>query len=223
MDLATRGLSEQRALASVVRLLDSGRIRIGNECYARSNRSFGATTLLQRHAKLSGDRLTLRFRAKSGKLCTFSVTDRGLARFIKRMQDLPGQHLFQYIGEDGAVWPINSSDVNQYIRETMDSDFSAKDFRTWTASALAFEWLLQRTDAMKHHDLFAFVAEHLGNTPAIARKSYIHPALVALAKGKSARQTALELPRRTRWMSRYERGLLAFLEKFTQEGAAELP
>ena len=215
-DLATRGLSEQRALACVVRLLDSGRIRIGNEHYARSNRSFGATTLLQRHATLRGDRLTLQFRAKSGKLCTFCVTDRGLARFIKRMQDLPGQHLFQYVGEDGAAWPISSSDVNRYIRETTDADFSAKDFRTWTASALAFEWLHGRTAGMTCTDLFSFVAEHLGNTPAIARKSYIHPALVDMAKAKDWAKATLSLPRRTRWLSRYERGLLAFLERLDQ-------
>lgn len=212
-DLATRGLTEQRAVASVVRLLDSGCIRIGNECYARSNRSFGATTLLQRHARINGQRLTLRFRAKSGKLCTLNVTDRGLVRFVKRVQDLPGQHLFQYIGEDGEVWPINSSDVNQYIRETMDADFSAKDFRTWAASVLAFEWLLERTDGMKLADLLAFVAEHLGNTPAIARKAYIHPALVEMASAASTDMPTIALPRRTRWLSREERGLIAYLGK----------
>lgn len=212
-DLAGRALTEQRAVASVVRLLDSGRIRVGNECYARSNGSFGATTLLQRHAQVNGRRLTLRFHAKSGKLCTLNVTDRDLVRFVKRMQDLPGQHLFQYIGEDGAVWPINSSDVNQYIRETMDADFSAKDFRTWAASVLAFEWLLGQSDGMRLTDLLAFVAEHLGNTPAIARKAYIHPALVEMASTASAGLPALRLPRRTRWLSREERGLIACLDK----------
>lgn len=211
-DLAARALTEQRAIASVVRLLDSGRIRVGNECYARSNRSFGATTLLQRHAQVNGQRLTLRFRAKSGKICTLNVTDRGLARFVKRVQDLPGQHLFQYIGEDGEVWPVNSSDVNQYIRQTMDADFSAKDFRTWAASVLAFEWLLARTDGMKLTDLLSFVATHLGNTPAIARKAYIHPALVEMAGTKPADMPAFSLPRRTRWLSREERGLIAYLD-----------
>jgi len=211
-DLAIPGLSRQRALASIVRLLDSGRIRIGNECYARSNRSFGATTLLQRHASVSGNRLTLRFRAKSGKLCTFSVTDRGLVRFVKRMQDLPGQHLFQYVAEDGAIWPINSSDVNHYIKETMKADFSAKDFRTWTASVLAFEWLLQRADGMTLGQMLAFVATHLGNTPAIARKSYIHPMLIEMAKDAPANPLAIILPRRTHWLSREERGLIALLD-----------
>jgi len=211
-DLATRSLSRQRALASIVRLLDSGRIRVGNECYARSNKSFGATTLLQRHASLSGNRLTLRFRAKSGKLCTFSVTDRGLVRFVRRMQDLPGQHLFQYIGEDGAIWPISSSDVNHYIKETMKADFSAKDFRTWTASVLAFEWLRERTVGTALGEMLAFVAQHLGNTPAIARKSYIHPMLIEMAKGTPAAALANPLPRRTRWLSREERGLIALLD-----------
>jgi len=214
-DLAARGLTEQRAVASVVRLLDSGRIRIGNECYARSNGSFGATTLLQRHAEVHGQRLMLRFRAKSGKLCTLNVTDRGLARFVKRVQDLPGQHLFQYIGDDGEVWPINSSDVNQYIREAMNADFSAKDFRTWAASVLAFEWLLGRTEGMKLADLLSFVAEHLGNTPAIARKAYIHPALIEMAVAVPTDMSALGLPRRTRWLSREERGLIAYLDKLS--------
>jgi len=212
-DLATRGLTERRAVASVVRLLDSGRIRIGNECYAQSNSSFGATTLLRKHARINGQRLMLRFRAKSGKLCTLNVTDRGLVRFVKRVQDLPGQHLFQYIGEDGEVWPINSSDVNHYIHETMAAEFSAKDFRTWAASALAFEWLLGRREGMKLTDLLAFVADHLGNTPAIARKAYIHPALIEMAGAPLTGKAALPLPRRTKWLSREERGLIAYLDK----------
>jgi len=220
-DLATRGLTEQRAVASVVRLLDSGRIRIGNECYAQANSSFGATTLLRRHARINGQRLMLRFRAKSGKLCTLNVTDRGLIRFVKRVQDLPGQHLFQYIGEDGAIWPINSSDVNQYIHETMAAEFSAKDFRTWAASVLAYEWLLTRTKGMKLADLLAFVADHLGNTPAIARKAYIHPALIAVASAPLLDQPALSLPRRTKWLSREERGLIVYLDQ--QENLSAAP
>lgn len=212
-DLAERGLTEERAIASVIRLLDSGRIRVGNECYARSNRSFGATTLLHRHVRLNGQRLTLRFRAKSGKLSTFDVTDRGLVRFVKRVQDLPGQHLFQYIGEGGQTWPINSTDVNRYIRETMKADFSAKDFRTWAASVLAFQSLLSRTTDMKLADLLSFVADHLGNTPAIARKAYVHPSLIELARTPSTDLRALKLPRCTKWLSREERGLIAYLDK----------
>lgn len=211
-DLAKRSLTKERALACVVRLLDSGRIRIGNQSYARANKSFGATTLLQRHARLRGDRLTLRFRAKSGKLCTFSVTDRGLIRFVKTMQDLPGQHLFQYLGDGGAIWPINSSDVNLYIKDAMKAEFSAKDFRTWRASVLAYEWLRQRREGMTLKQMLAFVAEHLGNTPAIARKSYIHPLLIDMAQTSSSRASEAPLPRSTRWLSREERGLIALMD-----------
>lgn len=215
-DLARRGLSAERAIASIVRLLDSGRIRVGNEQYVQANGSFGATTLRMRHARLGSDRLTLRFRAKSGKLCTFSVSDRGLVRFVKQMQDLPGQHLFQYLGEGGEPVPISSSDVNAYIRETMGGDFTAKHFRTWAASALAFEWLVEshrRGGKGTLRDMLAHVAEHLGNTPAIARKSYIHPALIACARSGEGLDLGAGLPRRTRWLSRYERGLAAFLAR----------
>jgi DNA topoisomerase-1 len=210
-DLKARNLSRQRAIASIVRLLDSGRIRVGNEVYARSNRSFGATTLLSRHAKLKDGRLTLRFKAKSGKTCEISVTDRGLVRFVKQVQDLPGQHLFQYVREDGQVATIGSSDVNEYVRDVTGADFTAKNFRTWRASALAFEWLVtRREDGIK--PMLAFVSEHLCNTPAIARKSYVHPALIEAARRDDASlQKGRKLPRQTKWMTRYERGLIEFL------------
>jgi len=210
-DLRRRTLSAERALASVVRLLNSGRIRVGNEAYARENRSFGATTLRMRHARIEQGRLTLRFKAKSGKTCALRVSDRGLVRFIKQMQDLPGQHLFQYMRDDGTPCPIGSREVNAYIREAMGEDFTAKHFRTWRASALAFEWLAtQQTTGLD--PMLAFVASELCNTPAIARKSYVHPALIDLAKTDvQAFRAQLRLPRRTRWLSRYERGLMAYL------------
>ncbi len=210
-DLKGKGLSQARAIASIVRLLDSGRIRIGNEVYARSNRSFGATTLLSRHAQLKGGRLTLRFKAKSGKTCEICVTDRGLVRFVKQVQDLPGQHLFQYVREDGQVSTIGSSDVNDYVRDAAGADFTAKNFRTWRASALAYEWLVtQQGGGIK--PMLAFVAEHLCNTPAIARKSYVHPALIEKARsGDDLLGDGHKLPRKTKWMTRYERGLIDFL------------
>lgn len=211
-DLTGRDLSQQRAIASIVRLLDSGRIRVGNEAYVKSNKSFGATTLRMRHVSIAAGKLQLRFKAKSGKLCTLRVSDRGLIRFVRQMQDLPGQHLFQYVRDDGEICPVSSSDVNAYIRETMGADFTAKNFRTWTASALAFEWLAERSGGGLNA-MLAFVAEHLGNTPAIARKSYIHPALLDMAKdGGHPLHTGVKLPRRTRWLSRHERGLIAYLE-----------
>jgi DNA topoisomerase-1 len=210
-DLKTRNLSRPRAIASIVRLLDSGRIRVGNEVYARSNRSFGATTLLARHAQLKGGRLTLRFKAKSGKTCEICVTDRGLVRFVKQVQDLPGQHLFQYVRDDGQIATIGSSDVNDYVRDATGADFTAKNFRTWRASALAFEWLVtQKEGGIK--PMLTFVSEHLCNTPAIARKSYVHPALIEAARrGDAFLHKNRKLPRQTKWMTRYERGLLDFL------------
>jgi len=218
-DLTGRALSPERAIASVVQLLDSGRIRVGNEAYAKTNRSFGATTLRRRHAKLTGGRLMLRFKAKSGKLCEIGMTDRRLIRFVRQMQDLPGQHLFQYLREDGAPSPVTSSDVNAYLRETMGGDFTAKHFRTWRASVLAFEWLSQDKGSPLSA-LLAHVAGHLGNTPAIARKSYIHPALIDLARnGATDFRKDLRLPRKTRWLSRHERGLIAWLEEQEAQGA----
>ena len=211
-DLAERSWIPERAVASIIRLLDSGRIRVGNEEYARTNHSFGATTLLNRHAKLAANRLTLRFKAKSGKQCTLNVTDRGLVRFVKQVQDLPGQHLFQYLDGEGKPHPISSSEVNDYIRETTQGDFTAKNFRTWAASALAFEWLAENEHGSLR-DMLAHVAEHLGNTPAVARKSYVHPALVELAKSGDREAVTDNLPRQTHWLTRYERGLLTFLEK----------
>lgn len=211
-DLAKRSLTPERAVASIVRLLDSGRIRVGNEEYARANHSFGATTLLNRHAKLASGRLTLRFKAKSGKLCTLSVTDRGLIRFVKQVQDLPGQHLFQYLDGEGNPHPISSSEVNDYLRETTQGDFTAKNFRTWAASALAFEWLVEN-GAGTLRDMLAHIAEHLGNTPAVARQSYVHPALIELAKSGARNGVSDNLPRPTQWLTRYERGLLDFLDR----------
>jgi DNA topoisomerase-1 len=211
-DLTGRDLTQQRAIASIVRLLDSGRIRVGNEAYARSNKSFGATTLRMRHARVAGKKLMLRFKAKSGKLCEIGMTDNRLIRFVKQMQDLPGQHLFQYLREDGEPAPITSSDVNGYIRETMGADFTAKNFRTWRASALAFEWLAEESGTGMN-DMLAYVAEHLCNTPAIARKSYVHPVLIEIAKERPiAFRKGLKLPRKTRWLNRHERGLVECLE-----------
>ncbi len=213
-DLATRRLSRERAIASVLRLLDSGRIRVGNEAYVRSNRSFGATTLRMRHARLNGSKLLLRFKAKSGKQCQITMTDSLLIRFVKRMQDLPGQHLFQYLDDDGTPCPVTSSDVNAYIHETMGEDFTAKHFRTWRGSVLAYEWL--RGGGEKGlAAMLAFVSEHLCNTPAIARKSYIHPALVERARNDGP---PLPVPRQTRWLSRHERGLIAYLEGISGPG-----
>lgn len=219
-DLASPRLSRERAIASVVRLLDSGQIRVGNEAYAKANQSFGATTLRMRHAEVRGGDLRLRFKAKSGKLRDMRITDRGLARFVRRMQDLPGQHLFQYLGEDGEACPVTSGDVNDYLRATMGEDFTAKHFRTWHASALAFALLAGAEEQVTLKQLLAEVSGRLGNTPAIARKSYVHLAVLALVDGQSAWRAGLRLPRETRWLTRQERGLIELLEG--APGAAKL-
>lgn len=211
-DLSAPRLTRERCIAGVVRLLDGGGIRIGNEAYVRANKSFGATTLRMRHAEVKGQVLRLRFRAKSGKEREMRITDRSLARFVRKMQDLPGQHLFQYVDDSGEACPIGSGEVNAWLRETMGDDFTAKHFRTWRASALAFGLLAEARQKLTLKTLLEQVSEHLGNTPAIARKSYVHPAVLALVDDQEAWRASLRLPRATRWLSRGERGLIDLLE-----------
>lgn len=213
-DMAARRLTRERAVASVVALLDTGAIRVGNECYVRDNGSYGATTLRNRHARIEGRVLRLRFRGKSGKMRELICSDTTLVRCVRRMQDLPGQHLFQYVEDDGAITPVGSDDVNAYLRETMGEEFTARNFRTWTASVLGFEMLMAALGGSLKAILEA-VAERLGNTPAIARKSYIHPAIIGAATDADLAAALLPatLPRRTQWLSREERGLIAFLHK----------
>ncbi|EIZ80653.1 hypothetical protein WSK_0626 [Novosphingobium sp. Rr 2-17] len=220
-DLEGRGLKRERAIASVVALLDTGAIRVGNEAYARANKSFGATTLRNRHAKIEHGTLRLRFKGKSGKLHEIDCDDAALVRCVRKMQDLPGQNVFQYVDEDGHAVPVDSHDVNEYLAETMRKGeakdeggdcFTAKHFRTWHASALAFA-RLQGDRALPLKALLEDVAQRLGNTPAIARKSYVHPLIIAAARGdKGAPELPDRLPAATKWLTREERGLLAFLE-----------
>lgn len=211
-ELACRALTRDRCIASIVRLLDTGGIRIGNEAYAQANNSFGATTLRMRHAEVTGQVLRLRFRAKSGKEREMRLTDRGLVRFVRKMQDLPGQHLFQYLDETGCACPVGSAEVNAWLRDVMGEDFTAKHFRTWRASVLGFAILANAKNRMPLKALLEEVSDHLGNTPAIARKSYVHPAVLALVEGQEEWRRTLRLPRATRWLSRHERGLIAHLE-----------
>jgi DNA topoisomerase-1 len=214
-DLRLRGLCRNKAVAAVVRLLDLGSIRVGNEQYAQANKSFGATTLRKRHAKVKGQTLRLQFRAKSGKLRVLTITDGSLSRFVKSCQDLPGQHLFRWVDPAGETHPVTSTDVNCYIREAMGEDFTAKHFRTWGASVIAFEALASAEAYIGLKAMLEPVTEALGNTPAIARKSYVHPRLIELARSRdvqAAFREDLHLPRRARYLSRAERGLIAFLE-----------
>ena len=211
-DLAGISLTRERIVASVVRLLDLGAIRVGNEQYASANKSYGATTLRQRHAEVTGKTLKLRFKAKSGVLRELSLTDGHLARLVRRMQDLPGQHLFQYVDGEQEYHPVTSGDVNDYLAETMGERFTAKSFRTWHASVLAFDILAHAEGQVSIKELTNEVAEHLGNTAAVTRKSYIHPALFELAERQGKWRAELKLPRATQWLSREERGLIELLE-----------
>lgn len=218
-DLAVRGVPRERALAAVVRLLDLSAIRIGNEQYAKSNDSYGATTLRADHAEVGRRKLELHFVGKGGKEHELAVEDADLAAAVLRMEDLADadeggdDHLFRYEDEEGEVRPVTSADVNAYLRETMGEAFTAKHFRTFHASSLAFERLATGREHVKLREMLEHVAEHLGNTPAIARKSYIHPAVIARIEGQEEWREGLRLPRQTQWLSRAERGLIAFLEE----------
>ncbi|HEY7464558.1 MAG TPA: DNA topoisomerase IB [Candidatus Limnocylindria bacterium] len=184
-DLRRPGLPRERVIAAVVRLLEKTRIRVGNEEYARENRSFGLTTMRDRHANIGSQRIRFRFRGKGGKVNDVEVSDARLARIVARCQDLPGQELFQYLDEDGEPRSIGSDDVNAYLQEITGHDFTAKDFRTWAGTVLAawalkeFEEVDSRAQA-KRNVVRAVeqVAEELGNTPAVSRKSYVHPSVI---------------------------------------------
>ena len=222
-DLRKRALSKDRAVAAVIRLLDGGHIRVGNEAYAEANQSFGATTLRKRHGKVTGSTLKLQYKGKSGKLRNLAITDRSLASTVRKMQDLDEQHLFAWLDADGEAHPVTSTDVNDYIKAATGTDFTAKNFRTWAASVAAFEALASAEADLSLKVMLAPVVERLGNTPAIARKSYVHPSLIDLVKkGQSAFRQALKLPRSKQHLSRTERGLIAFLEALPPATAAPI-
>ncbi|NJN17655.1 MAG: DNA topoisomerase IB [Oscillochloris sp.] len=191
-DLNARGLSRRRVAATVIRLLETTLIRVGNTEYARENRSFGLTTLRDRHVSIKGSRLHFRFRGKSGKSHEIELRDRRLARIVQRCQDIPGQELFQYHDDDGNRQTISSTDVNEYLRESGGAGFTAKDFRTWAGTiitALALERAGpaqgKRQTQRRISGAIREAAEALGNTPTICRNCYIHPAVLELyAAGK---------------------------------------
>lgn len=233
-------LARTLVLATVVRLLDTTYLRVGNEEYAATNRSYGLTTLRTRHVQVKGSQLKLRFRGKSGVWQEAELDDPRVARVVRRCQQLPGQELFQYEDEDGSLRTIGSSDVNDYLREithgAADSGgdhFTAKDFRTWHGTTLALE-LTRRActppEAATTADqsarysakaILAEVARQLGNTPAVCKKSYVHPAVLELGArlaggaepGLQAMWNRLGGPPSPRGLSAAERRLLAFLRK----------
>ena len=183
-DLARNGLDRQKVLAAIVRLLELTLIRVGNDEYARLNRSFGLTTLRDRHASVRGSSVRFRFRGKSGRLHEVGLRDRRLAAIVRRCQDLPGQELFQYVGEDGEPVDIASDDVNDYLR-SIAPEVTAKDFRTWAGTVLAYRALRAldppESDREATRNVVAAIRETaglLGNTPAVCRKAYVHPVVV---------------------------------------------
>ena len=184
-DLRKRKLQRETVLAAVVRLLDREHIRVGNEEYAKANKSFGLTTLRSRHVKRAGGKLKMRFPGKSGVIHEATITDRNLLRVVKKCQDLPGQTLFQYVNGDGIPQAITSADVNDYIRDATGGDFTAKHFRTWGASVIFFKQMLAKAEEKRLSLKTALepVADALGNTPAISRKSYVHPLLIDTLQG----------------------------------------
>jgi DNA topoisomerase I len=184
-DLQRPRLPREKVLATVVRLLETTLIRVGNEEYARDNGSFGLTTMRSRHVDVSGATLRFQFRGKGGKEHTVDVKDPRLARVVKRCQDLPGHELFQYIDEDGGRQTIDSADVNGYLREIAGEEFTAKDFRTWAGTVLAALALREVTAfrSVTHAKrnitrAIESVARQLGNTPTICRNCYVHPAVI---------------------------------------------
>jgi DNA topoisomerase I len=184
VDLKLPGLKREKVLATVVQLLERTFIRVGNDEYARQNKSFGLTTMKDHHVKVRGERLRFRFRGKGGVQHEVDVSDRRMAKIVRKLQDLPGQGLFQYVDDDGGLCDVTSEDVNNYLREVTGEDFTAKDFRTWagtvlTAMALnAQEKFSSKKEAKQNlKNAIAAAAKLLGNTPAICRKCYVHPAV----------------------------------------------
>ncbi|EHH68173.1 hypothetical protein GMO_15230 [Gluconobacter morbifer G707] len=184
-DLRRRGLDRERVLAAIVRIMERTMVRIGNDRYAKENRSYGLTTLRHRHAAVHGRHVTLDFRAKHGIEQHLDLDDPRLARIVSRLEDLPGQRLFQYVDEEGARHDIHSQDVNDYLRAVTGEDITAKDFRTWAATQLAaltlcaFSQYDTKARAKKQVvEAVKSVAAKLGNTPAVCRKSYINPCVL---------------------------------------------
>jgi DNA topoisomerase-1 len=222
-DLARPGLPREKVLATVVSLLESTLIRVGNEEYVKQNDSYGLTTLQEDHLRVTGDTVRFRFRGKSGRQHTVSLRDKKPARIMRQVRDLPGQELFHYVDDDGESVAISSHDVNAYLREIANDDFTAKDFRTWEgtlacALALASERVAAPSEGKARvAAAIKAAAERLGNTPAVCKKSYIHPGVIEefLANGaleliESRARAEAPSPHA---LSADESRVLAFIEK----------
>jgi DNA topoisomerase I len=222
-DLRRAELPREKVLAAIVSLLEQTRIRVGNEEYARENRSFGLTTLRDRHAKVRGARMVFTFEGKAGREHTVPLTDRRLAKIVKRCRELPGQVLFQYLDDDGRRTSVSSDDVNSYLTEITGKDFTAKDFRTWAGTLVAAQELarIAALDAQSQgkKDIVRAieqVGESLGNTPAVSRNSYVHPAVTdAYLEGEVIRVVRRATGRRLApsALTREEAALLVLLRR----------
>ena len=215
-DLRRSGLPRERVLAAVVRLLEKTSVRVGNEEYARDNKSFGLTTLRSRHARVGTIRIRFRFRGKGGKDHEAEVSDARLARIVRRCQELPGQELFAYLDEEGEARPVDSADVNDYLRQISGQEITAKDFRTWAGTVAAAAALREMEQVDSEADArrnvvraIEQVAEALGNTPAVSRKSYVHPGVIdAYLEGEAGITTASH-----RGLAHDEAAVLALLRR----------
>jgi DNA topoisomerase I len=208
-DLSLSEMPRRKVLAAIVRLMEVTLIRVGNEEYARENHSYGLTTMRNKHVQVEGATVSFKFQGKSGVRHTIDINDRRLARIIQRCQDIPGYELFQYIDGDGNHHSVESADVNEYLRAISEQDFTAKDFRTWAGTVLActmlqeFEAFQSQTQAKKNVvQAIKDVAGRLGNTPAVCRKCYVHPAVLD---------------------TYFSGGLIKSVEKQVEEEAADSP
>lgn len=214
--LARPGMDREKVMALVVSLLDNTLIRIGNRQYLRDNQSYGLTTLRNRHVEVRGSTIRFQFRGKRGVEHSITVRDRRLAQLLKRCMELPGQELFQYLDEDGQRHRIGSSDINLFLQQLTGADFTAKDYRTWGGSALALSLLRPlawQPEAEAKRQVAAIVREvatRLGNTPAVCRRCYIHPAL--LEHFHLGRLTELPRVRARKGLEQEEVALLRFLQ-----------
>jgi DNA topoisomerase I len=219
-DLAAPGIPCEKVVATVVRLLEATLVRVGNEEYARSNKSYGLTTLRDRHAQFSSDGLELVFKGKHGIAANVRVQDRRLRRVVKQCQDLPGQVLFQYRDQDGNPRPVSSTEVNTYLRNASGLEITAKDFRTWMGTLLATVALAEldpprseREGKRSVNRVLQVVSDHLGNTPAVCRASYVHPDVIAAFQdGVLQEQWDAASARGNRLLLAEERKLLALLK-----------
>ena len=230
-DLRRDGLPREKVLAAVVRLLEKTFIRVGNDEYARDNHSFGLTTMRDGHVKISGSTVRFIFRGKSGVEHMLALDDRRLARIVKQCRDLPGQELFQYKDDHGAVVDIGSGDVNAYLKDITGEDFTSKDFRTWAGTVLAAQLLreFERVDSearAKKNVVAAIeqVAQRLGNTRAVCRKCYVHPAVINAYLDGSMLKTVAQRARAARAVGRMtaaETAVLALLQRNRSASAAD--